>query len=46
MLQPGDRIPAGAVIWSPAGEPTTIGESLAGPGLVLLCFYPFDWSPG
>jgi len=45
MLGPGDGIPAAARVWVAIGEgPTPLNEALAGDGLVLLCFYPFDWS--
>ena len=44
MLGPGERIPNDVRIWSSDGEQTTLGVALSGPGLVLLCFYPYDWS--
>jgi peroxiredoxin len=45
MLQPGDRIPD-ARVWAATREgPVGLGDVLAGEGPVLLCFYPFDWSP-
>lgn len=45
MLASGDRIPAAAPVWAaPSEEPITVGEALAGKHVVLLCFYPFDWS--
>jgi peroxiredoxin len=45
MLQPGDRIPDAPVWTAPREGPTKLREALAGPGMALLCFYPFDWSP-
>ena len=45
MLASDDRIPAAVLVWTaPGEEPLTLGEALAGEDLVLLCFYPFDWS--
>lgn len=44
MLGPGERIPTDARVWPSGGEPTTLGEAVSGPGHVLLCFYPYDWS--
>ena len=45
MLRPGDRIPE-ARVWTAAREgPVELGSLIAGEGLSLLCFYPFDWSP-
>jgi peroxiredoxin len=46
MLEVGDRIPSAATVWTIDGEQTTLGDVLAGDRAVLLCFYPFDWSPG
>ena len=46
MLQPGDRIPDARVWQAPREEPVSLGDALAGDGLVLLCFYVFDWSAG
>ncbi len=44
MLERGDRIPD-ARVWAAPGEaPVTLHEALAGEGMALLCFYPFDWS--
>ena len=44
MLKPGDSVPD-ARVWTTIGaEPTSLRDSL-GDGLVLLCFYLFDWSP-
>jgi peroxiredoxin len=45
VLQPGDRIPRARVWTAPREDPVDLGEALAGDGLALLCFYPFDWSP-
>ena len=45
MLQRGDRIPE-ARVWGGRREvPTMLREVVAGDGMALLCFYPFDWSP-
>jgi hypothetical protein len=45
VLGPGDRIPDVSV-WQDAGqEAAPLRDVLAGDGLALLCFYPFDWSP-
>ncbi len=44
MLEPGDRIPE-ARVWVETGAgPVMLPDALAGEELVLLCFYPFDWS--
>jgi peroxiredoxin len=46
VLGPGDAIPT-ARVWAAPGEPAvTLVEAVEGAGDVLLCFYPFDWSPG
>jgi peroxiredoxin len=45
MLQPGDPIPRAQVWTAPREDPVGLAEALAGNGLALLCFYPFDWSP-
>jgi hypothetical protein len=46
VLQPGDRIP-NALVWSaPREDATSLVDAIAGDGLVLLCFYFFDWSTG
>jgi hypothetical protein len=46
MLAPGDRIPH-ALLWTaPREDAVELSAALAGDGLVLLCFYVFDWSPG
>ena len=44
MLQAGDRVPEARVWAAPREDATTLGEAL-GDGLVLLCFYLWDWSP-
>jgi hypothetical protein len=46
MLQPGDPIPDAQVWGAPREDATTLAEAIAGDGLVLLCFYVFDWSTG
>ena len=46
VLSPGDRIPVARVWRAPREEPVNLAEALAGEGYALLCFYPFDWSPG
>jgi hypothetical protein len=44
MLPVGASLPD-APLWVGALEaPVTVGEAIAGDGLALLCFYPFDWS--
>lgn len=45
MLEPGDSIPDVQVWTAPREESHALREVL-GPGLTLLCFYVFDWSPG
>jgi hypothetical protein len=46
MLGPGDRIPE-ADVWKETRQtPIPLCEAIAGDGYSLLCFYPFDWSPG
>jgi peroxiredoxin len=45
MLEAGDRVPDARVWTAPREEPVTLRDALAGEGSVLLCFYPFDWSP-
>jgi len=45
MLGPDDRIPGAARIWAATNEgPISLSGALSGASLVLLCFYPFDWS--
>ena len=44
MLAPGDTVPV-ARVWAAIGaEPIQLRDAL-GDGLVLLCFYLWDWSP-
>jgi len=45
MLQPGDRIPH-AHVWRAPLDGTSLADAIVGDGLVLLCFYVFDWSAG
>jgi hypothetical protein len=45
VLGPGDRVPAVQVWTAPREEPRALEDAL-GPGLTLLCFYVWDWSPG
>ncbi|MGL6279734.1 MAG: hypothetical protein ACRC50_09295 [Gaiella sp.] len=46
MLEPGSALPT-ARVWAAPGEPATdLRDAIAGPDAALLCFYPFDWSPG
>jgi peroxiredoxin len=44
MLGPGDRVPD-VRVWTAPGEEAHPLTEVLGPGLALLCFYPFDWSP-
>jgi peroxiredoxin len=45
MLGSGDHIPASARVWTaPREGAVSLGEALSDERLVLLCFYPFDWS--
>ena len=44
MLEPGDTVPNARIWATPRDEPVQLPEAL-GDGLVLLCFYLFDWSP-
>ncbi len=46
MLGPGDRIPDARVWAGTRQAPIPLSEAIAGEGPSLLCFYPFDWSPG
>jgi hypothetical protein len=46
MLEAGDPIPQARIWTAPREGPLDLAEALAGDGLVLLCFYVFDWSPG
>lgn len=45
MLGRGDRVPAARVWTGPFDEPLPLTEAIAGDGVALLCFYPFDFSP-
>jgi peroxiredoxin len=45
MLEAGDRVPDARVWSAPREGSVQLRDALAGEGLVLLCFYPFDWSP-
>jgi hypothetical protein len=44
MLQPGSAIPDARAWAAPREGPEQLATAL-GSGLVLLCFYLFDWSP-
>ena len=44
MLGSGDPVPQARVWVAPGQDPEDLTEVLAD-GLVLLCFYIFDWSP-
>ena len=44
MLEPGDAVPDVQVWAAPREGPTPLRQAL-GDGLVLLCFYLWDWSP-
>jgi hypothetical protein len=44
MLGPGDSVPDVAVWGAPREDARPLREVL-GPGLSLLLFYVFDWSP-
>lgn len=46
MLGPGDRIPKATVWTGTLDEPLPLRDAIAGDGHALLCFYPFDFSPG
>lgn len=46
MLAVGERIPSDARCFTVDATATTVGEHLVRQRPVLLCFYPFDWSPG
>jgi hypothetical protein len=45
MLEPGDGIPEARVWAEPRKRAVSLREAIAGDGLVLLCFYLWDWSP-
>jgi hypothetical protein len=44
MLGAGDPIPRAKVWVGPGRDPQDLAH-VVGEGLVLLCFYLFDWSP-
>lgn len=44
MLGPGAAVPQARVWTAPGEDPSPLREVL-GNGLLLLCFYLFDWSP-
>ena len=44
MLGPGGAVPD-ALVWTAPGEDGRPLREVLGAGLVLLCFYLFDWSP-
>jgi peroxiredoxin len=46
MLGRGDRIPDTRVWATPGEESVAFRDAIAGDGHALVCFYPFDWSPG
>ncbi len=46
MLETGDFVPDVSVWPGPLAEPTPLLDAIAGDGPALLCFYPFDFSPG
>jgi len=43
VLEPGEHIPSGAVVWTTPQESATLDQILEG-GPILLLFYLFDWS--
>ena len=45
MLAPGDRYPGNARVWTAPREDAVSLAAALGDGLVLLCFYLWDWSP-
>ena len=44
MLGPGETAPNAQVWAAPREDPVRLADVL-GDGLVLLCFYVWDWSP-
>ena len=46
MLAVGDLVPSARIWAGPGEEEADLRHVLAGDGHALLCFYPFDWSPG
>jgi hypothetical protein len=45
VLETGDSVPDILTWTAPREEPQPLRDVL-GPGLSLLCFYLYDWSPG
>jgi hypothetical protein len=43
MLEPGEKAPVGAVVWTTPRERARIGDLIDDRPLLLL-FYLFDWS--
>ena len=43
MLEVGDAVPD-VPVWTAVQDPVRLADALGG-GLVLLCFYLWDWSP-
>jgi peroxiredoxin len=44
MLAAGDRVPQ-ARVWTAAKKSSVALSDALGDGMVLLCFYLWDWSP-
>jgi len=44
VLQAGDRVPD-VMVWADIREEARPLRQVLGAGLVLLCFYVYDWSP-
>jgi hypothetical protein len=44
VLEPGATLPE-ARVWTSPGEDAVTLRDVVGDGLVLLCFYLWDWSP-
>jgi len=44
VLEPGDALPD-ARVWRASSEDAVALSEVVGRGLVLLCFYLWDWSP-
>jgi peroxiredoxin len=45
MLGAGAPVPS-VRVWDAPGEEAADLRELVGDGRTLVCFYPFDWSPG
>jgi peroxiredoxin len=45
VLLAGAAVPRATVWTGPLDPPVDLADAVAGDGLALLCFYPFDWSP-